>query len=347
MKRLLDSLFQFVCYYSGLLPLVQLLNPDKVNVVNYHVVGADTHPAYPHFNGMRIPTEIFQRQILFFQQHYGIVSLRTLVQTHHNTQTAHRGIVLTFDDGFRCIRDILPFCESHEIPVTVFVNTKFLDNQRISWLMKLDLLVWQNKEAILMEAIGELLGGPSLNITGDSLRQWFHENYSQELISLLDATFDACGYDEEAVAQEASLYLDWDDLSTFQSDYVEFANHTHSHYNLMCLSPDEVVEEVVTAQRLLAQHGISHPVLGLPFGAYKQHYDETTLRVLKDHCGYGYVAAMDHVLVDGRNIGPLIHRTTGNPRYTRRYELACFAKNWTLRAATDKITHHNPRPPRF
>lgn len=38
-----------------------------------------------------------------------------------------RFAVLTFDDGYASLREILPWLEEHKIPVTLFINGKYLD----------------------------------------------------------------------------------------------------------------------------------------------------------------------------------------------------------------------------
>lgn len=47
----------------------------------------------------------------------------------HDLFRIHKYAVLTFDDGYSSIKEILPWLENHAIPVTLFINGKYLDGQ--------------------------------------------------------------------------------------------------------------------------------------------------------------------------------------------------------------------------
>ena len=49
----------------------------------------------------------------------------------HDLCRSKKYAVLTFDDGYKSILNILPWLEEKQIPVTLFVNTKYLDG--MSW----------------------------------------------------------------------------------------------------------------------------------------------------------------------------------------------------------------------
>lgn len=44
-----------------------------------------------------------------------------------NLIRCHKYIVITFDDGYATLKEILPWLEEQQIPVTLFVNGKYLD----------------------------------------------------------------------------------------------------------------------------------------------------------------------------------------------------------------------------
>ena len=73
-------------------------------------------------------TADFQNRIQTFKQQYKFISID---QAHHHLQhdmIRHKKLaVLTCDDGFSSILNILPFLEKEQVPITLFINPKYLD----------------------------------------------------------------------------------------------------------------------------------------------------------------------------------------------------------------------------
>ncbi len=79
------------------------------------------------------PTELFKRNIQNLkEQGYNFISL---LQAHEKLKRdkfrCKKYAVLTADDGYKSLLNILPWLEEQKIPVTLFVNTKYLDGK--SW----------------------------------------------------------------------------------------------------------------------------------------------------------------------------------------------------------------------
>lgn len=78
-------------------------------------------------------TELFKRNILHLkEQGYVFISLAEAYS--HITKDRFRTIkyaVLTADDGYKSLLNILPWLADQHIPITLFVNTKYLDGK--SW----------------------------------------------------------------------------------------------------------------------------------------------------------------------------------------------------------------------
>ena len=73
-------------------------------------------------------TDEFKNRILKLKQRYRFI---TLEEAYHKLNTIwfrkRRYAVLTCDDGFLSVIDILPYLEMEKIPLTLFVNPKYLD----------------------------------------------------------------------------------------------------------------------------------------------------------------------------------------------------------------------------
>lgn len=73
-------------------------------------------------------TEDFKKRILTYKQQYTFISLdRAYHRLLHDNLRHIKLAVLTCDDGFSSVLSILPFLEKEQIPVTLFINPKYLD----------------------------------------------------------------------------------------------------------------------------------------------------------------------------------------------------------------------------
>lgn len=78
-------------------------------------------------------TDLFKRNIRNLkEQGYTFISLSDAQKKLKRDWFRHeKYAVLTVDDGFKSLLNILPWLEEQKIPITIFVNTKYLDGK--SW----------------------------------------------------------------------------------------------------------------------------------------------------------------------------------------------------------------------
>lgn len=77
-------------------------------------------------------TEQFKRNICQLQKEYSFISLEEAWRRlSHDRFRLRKFAVLTADDGYRSLLSILPWLEQQGVPITIFVNTKYLDKK--SW----------------------------------------------------------------------------------------------------------------------------------------------------------------------------------------------------------------------
>lgn len=77
-------------------------------------------------------TDDFQKRILSLKQQYTFIPLdQAYHHLRHDCMRRRKLAVLTCDDGFASIQGILPFLEHEQVPVTLFINPKYLDGTSI------------------------------------------------------------------------------------------------------------------------------------------------------------------------------------------------------------------------
>ena len=73
-------------------------------------------------------TEDFKNRIYLLKRKYRFISLdEAYGRLRKDRPRWRRYAVLTCDDGFASVLDVLPFLEQEQVPVTLFINPKYLD----------------------------------------------------------------------------------------------------------------------------------------------------------------------------------------------------------------------------
>ncbi len=162
-----------------------------------------------------------------------------------------RYAVLTFDDGFRDNHDIAyPILKELGVPFTIFLTSGFLDRTSQVWWVALERLIATRS---LLDLSG-LPGAPesTLSCRSDEEKcvafkravRWLtcdlREEAQREAIIVLA---ERHGLDLGALADE--LMMTWDDARRLAEDpLVTLGAHTHDHYALARLSPDEAAADI-------------------------------------------------------------------------------------------------------
>jgi peptidoglycan/xylan/chitin deacetylase (PgdA/CDA1 family) len=113
----------------GLIKHLQQAGPI---VPYYHMVSDRPVPHVRHLYAHKDVRE-FERDLEFLLRHYAPIGLQELMTTVRSGQVpAKRSFLLTFDDGFREMSDIVaPLLSAKGVPAVFFVTTAFLDNRAL------------------------------------------------------------------------------------------------------------------------------------------------------------------------------------------------------------------------
>jgi peptidoglycan/xylan/chitin deacetylase (PgdA/CDA1 family) len=81
-------------------------------------------------------------------------------------------------------------------------------------------------------------------------------------------------------------YLTWPQINLI-SQHHEIGNHSHNHVNLQTLSPEQLQEEIITANSLIQKHTGKRPRFFVPpFNKYNNHIDNVAekfgLQIIKN-----------------------------------------------------------------
>lgn len=86
----------------------------------------------------------FSEHLEVLKKHSQPIALRRLVQTLQDGKSPHRGVGITFDDGYADnLHHAKPLLEQYDIPATVFITTENLAQEREFWWDELERLILQ------------------------------------------------------------------------------------------------------------------------------------------------------------------------------------------------------------
>lgn len=188
-----------------------------------------------------------------------------------STGDGRRFCALTFDDGYRDVRDhALPVLRAHQAPATIFVTTAFADQTGDLWWLTLEDVI-RRLDHLRAEIGGERIDMPA-RTTAEKRRAW-HRLYWRlrtldevEMRGTIYALADMAGVD--SLGHAARLCLDWDELREVAAEpLIEIGAHTLNHYMLAKWPEATVRAELAhSRERIGRELGVDARHLAFPVG---------------------------------------------------------------------------------
>ena len=135
----------FSNFFSSLTPFsyIRKFDGSKIIIPYYHLISNDDNiPHTKHLFNHRNITQ-FKSDLDFFLRHFNPISLLDLIDSVKNRRDLkEKSFLLTFDDGYREVYDIIaPILIKKNIPATFFLTINFLDNRSLGFRHKASILV--------------------------------------------------------------------------------------------------------------------------------------------------------------------------------------------------------------
>lgn len=191
-----------------------------------------------------------------------IISLHQLVQLLQAGNLPHRGVVITFDDGYvDNLYHAKPLLEKYDVPATVFVTSGYIDGQREFW--------WDEVERVFLQpsTLPETL---ELRVKGKTY-EW---NLGKDADYSEDAQKRDCHwhfYQQQDPTKRHSLFREFHELLNPLSmkerwsvleeviQWSGIGSQSRSSHRMM--SPEEVKILGATGLVEVGAHTVNHPVL--------------------------------------------------------------------------------------
>lgn len=250
--------------------------PRSVILLYHRVAEISTDPQL-----LSVTPERFGEHLEILRRDYHPISLQQLNKSLLNKTIPHRGVVITFDDGYvDNLYNAKPLLEHYGIPATVFVTSGYIGQGREFWWDELERTLLMPKSLpeslkvlinnkIYLWKIDDLSNSNGLNckkyrywdVTINDTPTVLHQAY-RELCSLLRLMDDSS---RQKVLNEL---VDWAGLKeVFRPDYralsaaeicalaenglIEVGCHTQTHPVMTLLSRKDQIEEIHGSKKCL------------------------------------------------------------------------------------------------
>ena len=128
---------------------------QPIRVYCFHHVSGEQDTLLPYKSDWS-SIEQFQKNILAIENECQFISLEKAYELiRQDSFRIHKYAVLTADDGYKSLLNILPWLEQKQIPITLFINSRYLDGQ--SWSKHVEEYMQQMKPDIDMQSIASQL----------------------------------------------------------------------------------------------------------------------------------------------------------------------------------------------
>ncbi len=264
---------------------------NKIIVLMYHEI-ADDHDDIEAWTVVR--KNDFVKQMEYLRNHYRIISLEEAIEQKENLSANQKSAaVVTFDDGYAGNKQIvLPLVKEMNIPVTIFVTTGAVKEQKLLWYDRI-INAMQREESIDINLSREALGRYEINRTtgADNWREIERlltalkglgpvkrEEVTDHIVSGLSRTGRNGAYQVAPLSIEEVRELAACPLITIGA-------HSHCHNILTQLSREEIIHTIQTSKKYL-ELWINKPV---HYFAYPNgDYDDKVVGALREsgfRCG--------------------------------------------------------------
>ena len=259
---------------NAISPLINLFGypwKGKGAILVYHRVVKDEELEEDLELGLTVSCSSFEKHIKEIKSKYKICSMDEFVK-NLKKKTNEFMVAITFDDGYKDnLYQALPILTKHEVPASIYVTTRFLNQEVDIWWYELGEVI-QNKKEINFEYQGK-----KFNFLLDNKKQKFlaYQNLMKlfkslkidaqsELIEKITNTKKRKNYSDICLNSEEILMLEKNPLITINS-------HGHNHQNLKILNDEEVKYEITKSLEVL-ENLINRKVkhFAYPFGGKDQ-----------------------------------------------------------------------------
>jgi peptidoglycan/xylan/chitin deacetylase (PgdA/CDA1 family) len=250
--------------------LIRRMGFGKLITLYYHVVNDEN---VPHIKNLYKYKRIkqFVDDLEFLLRHYSPIGLLDVINWGRGKNNLPTNcFLLTFDDGFREIDDIIaPILLDKGIPATFFISSAFLDNRELCYQHKASLLVERISKGISPSSEEEVRGllrnmGFSFSRLADGI---LGVDYRRRTV--LDSIAEVMLVDFQVYLTQKQPYLTSKQVKALVERGFAIGAHSidHPYYSALLLT--EQLEQTIGSVRQIRER------FGLDYGAFAFPHNDT------------------------------------------------------------------------
>lgn len=247
---------------------LEKLTGTRVIVVYYHIVNDEDVPHVKHLHPIK-NTKEFREDLDFLLGTFSPIGLPELLNDIKSGRSlAKRVFLLTFDDGYREISDVIvPILLEKGITATFFVNSAFVDNKELCYTNKVSLIVQEflkSRSSDLKKALAQIQHFDDDDSAENLASQVLSITYEQR--SVLDEIANMMNVDFSGYLRTNKPYLTSDQIDKLIQVGFTIGAHSIDHPMYQALSLEDQVYQTLESVRFVKDtFHLSYGVFAFPF----------------------------------------------------------------------------------
>lgn len=272
MKSHLISKIPFTLYTA--------IKPVELIINYYHMINDEEvlhiKHLYPHKT-----VEQFRADLDFILKHFTPITLNDLlVYQKHGRALPSKAMLLTFDDGFREMHDIVaPILSQKGVSATFFINSSFTDNRNLCYQHKASILVnyilQKSVSAIQQKQISDILLKNNIK-TSNINTSILAIKYAQR--ELVDSVANLLNLDFNDYLFKNKPYLSTEQIKKLINDGFSIGSHSIDHPLYEDLKMDEQIRQTIDSVSYVRKNfDLDYGAFAFPhsdIGVSKQYFNE-------------------------------------------------------------------------
>lgn len=269
--------------------LTSLLDAEELTILLFHGVVKSRTSGVRNYTGKHLHRELFARCIGELAEVGTALSMDdVLSHMEHGVAFPDKAFAVTFDDGFENnVSVAAPILGDFSVPATIYVATEFVDQNRMSWIDRIEEAVehvpnqalalnWTNEIFLLEDTDSRINFLKAVRTFVKTSPNVDANAFADQLCEQLAAE------DLEHGSGELDRKMSWDQVRNLaDSQLLSIGGHSHTHAILSFLSPEELDGELDKCFDLLGEKGGVAPVhFSYPEGL-EHCYSEDVIKALK------------------------------------------------------------------
>ncbi len=241
--------------------LAQRLSDDGCAIFLFHgVIQKQTHPVR-NYTGKHIEAALFARCMKHLaQQGHALTMDEVLFYCESGDSFPKRAYAITFDDGFENNLSIAgPILDAKKIPAMIYVTSKFVDENGMSWIDRIELAVENAPNLVLNEDWSSepfyLIDTTTKIKFLQAVRRYVKSNPTCDANVFADELCAKLGRGGQMSSDDPlDLKMTWEQVKLAQnSGLFSIGGHSHTHSILSFLSIEKLAYELDTSLKLLSE----------------------------------------------------------------------------------------------